>query len=201
VKDIRSILRLTFGQGLSTRAVSERLKISKTSISTYLLRAREAGLAAWPLPADLDEDNVLEQRLFRRMGRPPRDTDYVRMPRLFEDLALARLDGRFLRLIDKLARVHLLVLDDWGTHTLTDRQRLDVLEIFEERYRRKSTLITAQLPVAAWHEMIGEATLADAILDRIVHNAHRLTLEGDSMRKRKTPTLLTGAEINEINHP
>ncbi len=99
---------------------------------------------------------------------------YVRMPRLFEDLALARLDGRFPHLIDKLARVQLLVLDDWGTHTLNDRQRLDLLEIFEERYRRKLTLIAAQLPVAAWHEMIGEATLA--ILDRIVHNAHRITL-------------------------
>ncbi|RWM24714.1 IS21-like element helper ATPase IstB [Mesorhizobium sp.] len=118
---------------------------------------------------------------------------YVRMPRLFEDLALARLDGRFPRLIDKLARVQ-------GTHTLSDRQRLDLLEIFEERYRRKSTLITAQIPVAAWHEMIGETTLADAILDRIVNNAHRITLEGDSMRKRKTSTLLTGGEITEINH-
>ena len=137
----------------------------------------------------------------RQAARLDHSVLYVRMPRLFEDLALARLDGRFPRLIDKLARVHLLVLDDWGTHTLNDRQRLDLLEIFEERYRRKSTLITAQLPVAAWHEMIGEATLADAILDRIVHNAHRITLEGDSMRKRKTPTLLTGAEINEINHP
>src|SRR5260221_8153313 len=81
---------------------------------------------------------------------------YVRMPRLFEDLALARLDGRFPRLVDKLARVQLLVLDDWGTHTLNDRQRLDLLEIFEERYRRKSTLITAQLPVAAWHQKIGD---------------------------------------------
>jgi DNA replication protein DnaC len=64
-----------------------------------------------------------------------------------------------------------------------------------------ASTITAQLPVAAWHEMIGEATLADAILDRIVHNAHRITLEGDSMRKRKIPTLLTGGEITEINHP
>ncbi|ESX09453.1 ATPase AAA [Mesorhizobium sp. LSJC255A00] len=125
---------------------------------------------------------------------------YVRMPRLFEDLALARLDGRFPRLIDKLARVQLLILDDWGTHTLSDRQRLDLLEMFEERYRRKSTLITAQLPVAAWHEMIGEVTLADAILDRVVHNAHRITLEGNSMRKRKPSTLLTGSEITEINH-
>jgi DNA replication protein DnaC len=118
---------------------------------------------------------------------------YVRMPRRFEDLALARLDGRFPRLVDKLARVQLLILDDWGTHALSDQQRLDLLEIFEERYRRKSTLITAQLPVAQWHEMIGEPTIADAILDRIVHNAHRIALEGDSMRKQKPRPLLTEA--------
>ncbi|HKJ60966.1 MAG TPA: IS21-like element helper ATPase IstB [Hyphomicrobiales bacterium] len=123
---------------------------------------------------------------------------YVRMPRLFEDLALARLDGRFPRLVDKLARIQLLILDDWGTHALTDQQRLDLLEIFEERYRRKSTLITAQLPVAQWHEMIGEPTIADAILDRIVHNAHRITLEGDSMRKQKAKPLLTETQNAEI---
>ncbi|MCY1740918.1 IS21-like element helper ATPase IstB [Ensifer sp. SL37] len=124
---------------------------------------------------------------------------YVRMPRLFEDLALARLDGRFPRLVDKLARVQLLILDDWGTHALTDQQRLDLLEIFEERYRRKSTLITAQLPVPQWHEMIGEPTIADAILDRIVHNAHRIALEGDSMRKPKSRPLLTTTQNDEIN--
>ncbi len=124
---------------------------------------------------------------------------YVRMPRLFEDLALARLDGRFPRLVDKLARVQLLILDDWGTHALSDQQRLDLLEIFEVRYRRKSTLITAQLPVAQWHEMIGEPTIADAILDRIVHNAHRIALEGDSMRKPKSRPLLTTTQNDEIN--
>jgi DNA replication protein DnaC len=107
------------------------------------------------------------------------------MPRLFEDLAMARLDGRFPRLIDKLARVQLLILDDWGTHGLSDQQRLDLLEICEERYRRKSTLITAQIPVSGWHDLIGEPTIADAILDRIVHNAHRINLEGESMRKAK----------------
>ncbi len=123
---------------------------------------------------------------------------YLRTPRLFENLAMARLDGRFPRLVDKLARVQLLILDDWGTHCLNDQQRLDLLEIFEERYRRKSTLITAQLPVAKWHDMIGEPTIADAILDRIVHNAHRITLEGDSMRKRK-PHPLTDAEISDTN--
>jgi DNA replication protein DnaC len=122
---------------------------------------------------------------------------YLRVPRLFENLAMARLDGRFPRLVDKLARVQMLVLDDWGTHSLNDQQRLDLLEIFEERYRRKSTLITAQLPVAQWHDMIGEPTIADAILDRIVHNAHRINLEGDSMRKRKSTSHLTEAENKE----
>ncbi|WP_256365410.1 MULTISPECIES: ATP-binding protein [unclassified Nitrobacter] len=86
-----------------------------------------------------------------------------------------------------------------GTHTLNDQQRLDLLEIFEERYRRKSTLITAQLPVAQWHDMIGEPTIADAILDRIIHNAHRITLEGESMRKKKAAHPLTKSENTETN--
>jgi len=135
----------------------------------------------------------------RQAARLDHSILYLRTPRLFEDLGLARLDGRFPRLIDKLARVELLILDDWGTHTLSSQQRLDLLEIFEERYRRKSTLITAQLPVAQWHDMIGEPTIADAILDRIIHNAHRLTLEGDSMRRQKPPALLTETENGEIN--
>ena len=130
----------------------------------------------------------------RQAARLDHSVLYLRVPRLFEDLAMARLDGRFPRLVDKLARVNLIILDDWGTHSLNDQQRLDLLEIFEERYRRKSTLITAQLPVAKWHDMIGEPTIADAILDRIVHNAHRVTLEGDSMRKRKSPRPLTAVE-------
>ena len=135
----------------------------------------------------------------RQAARLDHSVLYLRVPRLFEDLAMARLDGRFPRLIDKLARVQLLVLDDWGTHTLNDQQRLDLLEIFEERYRRKSTLITAQLPVAQWHDMIGEPTIADAILDRIIHNAHRITLEGESMRKKKAAHPLTKSENTETN--
>ncbi|RYM04999.1 IS21-like element helper ATPase IstB [Sphingobium cupriresistens] len=137
----------------------------------------------------------------RQAARQDHSVLYLRMPRLFEDLALARLDGRFPRVVDKLARVQLLILDDWGTHSLNDQQRLDLLEIFEERYRRRSTLITAQLPVAAWHEMIGEPTIADAILDRIVHNAHRITLKGDSMRRQKAPHGLTQDANIEITQP
>ncbi len=126
---------------------------------------------------------------------------YARMPRLFEEMATARLDGRFPRLIDKLARVQLLVLDDWGTHSPTDQQRLDLLELFEERYQRRSTIITAQLPVSGWHQIIGNPTIADAIMDRIIHNAHRIELTGESMRKKKASPLLTDSENTEINQP
>jgi DNA replication protein len=122
---------------------------------------------------------------------------YVRMPRLFEDMAMARLDGRFPKLVDKLARVQLLILDDWGTHGLTDQQRLDLLELFEERYQRRSTIITAQLPVSGWHDMIGEPTIADAILDRIVHNAHRIDLKGDSLRRKDQNENLTHVKNRE----
>ncbi|WP_136620857.1 MULTISPECIES: IS21-like element helper ATPase IstB [Mesorhizobium] len=137
----------------------------------------------------------------RQAARLDHSVLYVRVPRLFEDLALARLDGRFPRLIDKLTRAQLLILDDFGTHSLTDQQRFHLFEIVEERYRRKSTLITAQAPVAKWHDLIADPTVADAILDRIVHNAHRIVLQGDSMRKQKAAPLLTGAENGEINHP
>ena len=126
---------------------------------------------------------------------------YVRVPRLFEDMAMARLDGRFPRMVDKLARVQLLILDDWGTHSLTDQRRLDLLELFEERYQRKSTIITAQLPVSAWHEMIGEPTIADAILDRIIHNAHRIELKGDSMRRSENNQDLTKQTEQETVNP
>lgn len=130
-------------------------------------------------------------------ARLDHSVSYVRMPRLFEDMAMARLDGRFPRLVDKLARVQLLVLDDWGTHGLTDQQRLDLLELFEERYQRRSTIITAQLPVSGWHAMIGEPTIADAILDRIVHNAHRIELKGESMRRKERSSNLTAGKNTE----
>lgn len=110
---------------------------------------------------------------------------YHRAPRLFKDLARAKGDGRYPRLMNALAKADLLILDDWATALLTDEERRDLFEIVEDRYERKSTLIAAQLPVDNWHEIIGEPTLADAILDRIVHNAHKIALKGDSMRKKK----------------
>jgi DNA replication protein DnaC len=111
---------------------------------------------------------------------------YKRLPRLFDELELAHGDGRFPRLFRSLTKTRLLILDDWGPDRLTASQRRDLMEIVEDRYGAGSTIITSQLPLNTWHDVIGEPTFADAILDRIVHNAYRLELSGQSLRKIKT---------------
>jgi DNA replication protein DnaC len=122
--------------------------------------------------------------LGQKACRDNRSVLYQRVPRMFGDLALARGDGRYPRLMRALGGVKLLILDDWGLEPLGPEQRHDMLEIVEDRYGRGATLITSQIPVDRWHDLIGEPTLADAILDRIIHNAHRLQLKGDSLRKQ-----------------
>jgi DNA replication protein DnaC len=109
---------------------------------------------------------------------------YKRTPRLFADLAQARGEGRLPRLMAALERTRLLILDDWGPEPFNAEQRRDLLEIVDDRYDRGSLIITSQLPVGRWHEVIGDPTLADAILDRIIHAAHRIELKGDSLRRR-----------------
>jgi DNA replication protein DnaC len=113
---------------------------------------------------------------------------YQRLPRLFADLELAHGDGSFPRLFRSLVKADLLILDDWGPDRLTAGQRRDLMEIVEDRHGRGSILITSQLPVTAWHAVIDEPTFADAILDRLVHNAHRLELDGHSMRRSGSPS-------------
>ncbi|MFV9615759.1 MAG: IS21-like element helper ATPase IstB [Gammaproteobacteria bacterium] len=108
---------------------------------------------------------------------------YFRTSRLLEDLSIAHGDGRFSKLIQQLAKTDVLLLDDWGLEKLSLGQRNDLLEIMEDRHGSKSTLITSQLPIQQWHQSIGDATLADAILDRLIHNAHKIKLKGESMRK------------------
>ena len=119
--------------------------------------------------------------------RDNRSVLYQRIPRMFGDLALARGDGRYPRIMRALGGVKLLILDDRGLEPLGPEQRHDMLEIVEDRYGRGATLITSQIPVNRWHDLIGEPTLADAILDRVIHNAHRLKLTGDSLRKQQAP--------------
>jgi DNA replication protein DnaC len=109
---------------------------------------------------------------------------YLRLPRLLQDLGIARADGRYPKVLAELAKTDLLVLDDWGLAPTTDEQRRDLLEILDDRCERRSTLVTSQLPVAHWHEALGDPTLADAILDRLVHRAYKLELRGESLRKR-----------------
>jgi DNA replication protein DnaC len=110
---------------------------------------------------------------------------YFRLPRLLQDLALAKGDGRYSSLLKSMARADLIVLDDWGLKGFSLDQQHDLLEVLEDRHGLRSTLITSQLPTDHWHELITNATVADAICDRLVHNAYRITLKGESMRKLK----------------
>jgi DNA replication protein DnaC len=126
--------------------------------------------------------------------RDGRSVLYQRVPRLFEALALARGDGRHARMLKNIARLDLLVLDDWGLSVLTQSQRMELLEILEDRNGRGSTLVTSQVPADQWHEVIGDPTLADAILDRLIHNAHRVALSGESMRKLTGKRSLDGGQ-------
>jgi len=108
---------------------------------------------------------------------------YRRASRLFHELTLARADGTYLRLLTTLARVDALLVDDWGLDALTPQDRRDFLELLDDRYGTRSTIITSQLPIAHWHDFIGDPTLADSICDRVLHNAHRIVLQGPSRRK------------------
>jgi DNA replication protein DnaC len=110
---------------------------------------------------------------------------YMRAVALFRDLSIARADGSLRSLLVRLSRIDVLVIDDWAMAPLADAERRDFWEICEDRYQTRSTILTSQLPVARWHEQIGDPTAADGILDRLVHNAHRIEMRGDSMRKNR----------------
>lgn len=110
---------------------------------------------------------------------------YRRAPRLLDELALARADGSYVRLLSKLARTDVLVIDDWGLTPLRDQDRRDLLEVLDDRYATRSTVLTSQLPPAKWHDYLGDPSSADAICDRVLHNAHRLVLKGPSRRKQE----------------
>jgi DNA replication protein DnaC len=111
---------------------------------------------------------------------------YLRLPRLLQELPMAKGDGSYSKRMATLAKTDVLVLDDWGLSKLIPEQQRDLLEILEDRHGTRSTLVTSQLPVDKWHDIIGDPTLADAILDRLIHNAYKINLKGESMRKQKT---------------
>lgn len=109
---------------------------------------------------------------------------YIRLPKLFQAIQIAKADGSYIKLMEHVAKLSLLVLDDWGLAPMNDANRRDLLEIIDDRYHRSSTLITSQLPIQAWHDSVGDATLGDAILDRLIHNSHRIEVKGPSMREK-----------------
>ena len=119
---------------------------------------------------------------------------YLRVPRLFRDLAIARGDGSYEKLLKSYARTDVLVLDDWGLAQIGAQERRDLLEILEDRYDLRSTVVTSQLPVKSWYDSIGDSTLADGILDRLVHGAYEIAMEGESMRKNRAKRLKKAAE-------
>ena len=118
---------------------------------------------------------------------------YFRMPRLIELLSIAHADGSYQRKLEQLAKTQLLILDDWGLDQLEREARRDMLEVLEDRVGRTSTIITSQLPIDHWHQYIGDGTLADAICDRILHNAYKINITGESMRK-------TSANLTDVDH-
>ena len=162
-------------RGLDRQLIQELLKGSWINAHENLIISGPTGVGkSW-----------LGCALAHKACRENRSVLYVRAPKLFDELALAHGDGTFARRAKNLGAVQLLVIDDWGLEPLTAQARHDLLEILEDRYARKSTLVTSQVPVADWHAIIGNATYADAILDRLVHNAHRIELSGDSLRRAK----------------
>jgi DNA replication protein DnaC len=124
--------------------------------------------------------------LANRACRDGHSSFYIRAPRLFHDLALAKADGSYGKLMNKLAKTKVLIVDDLGLAPLSDHQRRDLLEVIEDRQGLSSTIVASQLPVENWHDSIGDPTIADAILDRLVHNAHQINLKGSSMRKKRS---------------
>jgi DNA replication protein DnaC len=126
------------------------------------------------------------------MGLP---SFYIRIPRLFQELAIARADGTYPKIMNKLAKVRVLVIDDLGLAPMTAPERQDLLEVIEDRHGLSSTIVATQLPIENWHDTIGDPTIADAILDRLIHSAHKINLKGDSMRKIRSN--LTDNKISE----
>ncbi|WP_440995642.1 IS21-like element helper ATPase IstB [Arhodomonas sp. SL1] len=133
--------------------------------------------------------------LAHKACREGHTAQYVRLTRLLRELVIAKGDGQYAKLLSNLAKVDVLILDDWGLMKLSAENRRDLLEVLEDRHGRRSTIATSQLPIEEWHGVIGDPTLADAILDRLVHNAYKITLKGESMRKRHAK--LTGTAASE----
>jgi DNA replication protein DnaC len=171
-----------------TRAFLARAVLRQNARNAVALVQPQLDFAARAVPPGVGK-SWLACALGHRACRDNRSVLYQRVPKLFAELALARGDGRYARILRGLTGVQLLILDDWGLEPLDAGARRDLYEILEERYGRRSTILTSQIPVDKWHAFIGDPTYADAILDRLVHNAHRIDLAGESLRRRRSRSI------------
>lgn len=137
--------------------------------------------------------------LGNQAAREGHSVRYQRLSRLLDELAIGRAEGRYARLLTRLSKASLLIIDDWLMAKLTADQRRDLMEVIDDRHQRGSTLLATQIPIARWHDQIGDPTYADAILDRLIHNAYRIELRGASMRQRRSSTEETSKSNNEIS--
>lgn len=202
MRQAREIIRLK-STAISAHEISRRLDMPRSTVRATLERAESAGLS-WPLPEGMNDDALAEAlyaaRRSKRGHRRAEEPDWAGVHRelkrkhvtltiLWDEYIAANPGGysysRFCELYKSLGRADLLILDDFGLEPLDAGARHDLLEILEERYGRRSTIITSQLPIASWHEVIGDPTYADAILDRLVHNANRIELSGESLRRAR----------------
>lgn len=202
VRKIKEALRLKFACGLTDRQVARSIGVARRDIDYRSPRGLDKALMMRLAGCDWirHHDNVLlvgptgtgktylACALGQKACREGFNVVYRRAPRLFSEIEQAKGEGRHLKYLAALAKADVLVIDDYGLALLDDGQRRDLLEIMDDRHINRSTLITSQLPVENWHEMIGDGTLADAILDRLVHNAHKIKMKGESMRKRRATT-------------
>ena len=151
--------------------------------SNHWVRGKQNILITGPTGAG---KSYLACALAQKACRDGHTTFYQRTPRLFHELAVARHDGRYLKLMSSLGKCEVLILDDFLLSSISREEQREVLEVIEDRYGRRSTIVTSQLPIKAWHDAMQDPTMADAILDRLVHNGHKIELKGDSMRKRQS---------------
>ena len=158
----------------------------QTLLSCAWIKAHEGILICGPTGVG---KSFLASALAQKACRENHSVLYQRVPKLFTELALARGDGRYARMMRSLCRVDVLILDDWGLAPLDAGARHDLLELLEERHGRRSIIVTSQLPIDKWHDIIGDPTYADAILDRLVHTAHRINLTGESLRRMRARVL------------
>ena len=173
MRKIKEVLRLKHEAKLSHEKIAAATGMSKGAVTNTVQRAVQKGLS-WPLPADLDESR-LEALLYVQAAR-----------RLFEEFSLCHADGSFRKRLAAIAKINVLIIDDFAIAPIGPRERNDLLELLDDRVGTRACIVTSQLPVNDWHDYIGDPTLADPILDRLVHRSHRIHLEAkESMRKRE----------------